>query len=140
MSRKRISVISIAICIVTYLSGCSSPRPENLGVVEGRLAPCPETPNCVSSRAPDKGHLVAPLTFTGTSHEAVAKLKTIIRPLPRTAIISETDAYLHIEVRSAIFRFVDDVEFLVDDTERKIHVRSASRVGYSDLGVNRGRI
>jgi len=70
----------------------------------------------------------------------MSDLKKIIAGMKRAVIISETNTYLHIEFTSAFFRFVDDVEFFVDDTEKKIHVRSASRIGYSDFGVNRGRV
>ena len=68
------------------------------------------------------------------------KLTAIIQTFPRTSVITISDSYLHAEFTSAIFRFVDDLEFLADDTAKVIHVRSASRVGYSDLGVNRKRI
>lgn len=122
------------------LIGCHGTRPPDLGVRDGRLAPCPASPNCVSSRAPDDGHRVAPLTYTGPAQDAMKKLTTIVRSLPRTAVITTTDTYLHAEFTSFLFRFTDDVEFLIDDAAKVIHVRSASRLGYSDLGVNRKRI
>jgi uncharacterized protein (DUF1499 family) len=104
------------------------------------LTACPKSPNCVSSQGADPEHAVAPLTYTGAASAAMADLRKIITGMKRAVIISETNTYLHIEFTSAIFRFVDDVEFLVDDTEKKIHIRSASRIGYSDFGVNRGRV
>jgi uncharacterized protein (DUF1499 family) len=122
------------------LAGCHGARPATLGAREGRLAPCPSTPNCVSSRAPDDAHRVAPLPFAGPAAEALPRLAGIVRSLPRATVIEATDTYLHAEFRSAIFRFVDDVEFLADETAGVIHVRSAARLGRSDLGVNRRRV
>jgi uncharacterized protein (DUF1499 family) len=122
------------------LIGCHGTRPPGLGVRDGSLAPCPASPNCVSSQAPDEGRRVAPLPFTGPAPDAMKKLTAVVRSLPRTAIITTTDSYLHAEFTSFLFRFIDDTEFLADDAAKVIHVRSASRLGYSDLGVNRKRI
>ncbi|BAY11011.1 DUF1499 domain-containing protein [Calothrix sp. NIES-2098] len=115
-------------------------RPNNLGVNNGKLAPCPSSPNCVSSQCTDAVHQIAPLTFTSTPEQAIANLKTIIESLPRTQIISESPDYLYAEFKSALMGFVDDVEFYVDRNANVIQVRSASRLGQSDLGVNRQRI
>lgn len=134
------SVIIVALCIGSVLFGCVASRPSNLGVRDGRLAPCPDSPNCVSSQSTDAAHAVAPLTYTMSSADAFTALKKIIKGMKRAVVAEETAAYLHIEFTSALFRFVDDVEFFTDDAEKKIHVRSASRMGYSDLGVNRKRI
>ena len=122
------------------LVGCQGTRPANLGARDGRLLPCPSTPNCVSSQATDEEHRVAPLAYSGALDEAMNRLKEIVRSLPRTAVITDTGAYLHVEFTSALFRFVDDVEFLADNGAKVIHVRSASRLGTSDLGVNRKRV
>jgi uncharacterized protein (DUF1499 family) len=122
------------------LMGCSGTRPVGPGARDGRLLPCPSSPNCVSSQAPDEGHRIEPLPFTGPAPDAIGRLKAIVQAMPRTAIVTVTDTYLHAEFTSALFRFVDDVEFLADDTAKVIHVRSASRLGTSDLGVNRKRI
>jgi uncharacterized protein (DUF1499 family) len=126
--------------MAVLLTGCHGTRPTTIGFHEGKLATCPMSPNCVSSQALDAEHRIAPLPFIGSSQEALAKLKGILHALPRTTIITETGAYLHAECTSLVFRFVDDVEFLVDDKTRVIHVRSASRLGKGDLGVNRKRI
>lgn len=115
-------------------------RPNNLGVSNGKLAPCPNSPNCVSSQSTDATHKIAPLTFTSTPEEAVANLKQIIQSLPRTKIINESQDYLYAEFKSALLGFVDDVEFYLDRNANAIQVRSASRLGQSDLGVNRQRI
>jgi uncharacterized protein (DUF1499 family) len=115
-------------------------RPNNLGVNNGKLAPCPNSPNCVSSQSTDAVHQIAPLTFTSTPEAAIANLKSIIESLPKTQIISESPDYLYAEFKSALLGFVDDVEFYLDRNANVIQVRSASRLGQSDLGVNRQRI
>ncbi|MDZ7991823.1 MAG: DUF1499 domain-containing protein [Nostoc sp. EfeVER01] len=115
-------------------------RPNNLGISNGKLASCPNSPNCVSSQSPDASHQIAPLTFTSTPEEAITNLKQIIESLPRTKIITESQDYLYAEFKSALLGFVDDVEFYLDRNANVIHVRSASRLGQSDLGVNRKRI
>jgi len=125
--------------IVLLLSACAGKRPVNLGVQSGRLADCPGTPNCVNSQAMDESHSIASFTYSGDKREAFLRLKKIIESEERTRIITESENYLHAEFTTAIMRFVDDVEFYFPD-EPLIHVRSASRLGYSDLGVNRKRV
>ncbi len=115
-------------------------RPNNLGVNNGKLAPCPNSPNCVSSQSSDVGHSIAPLTYSSSPEQAIAKLKSVINSLPRTKIITENKDYLYAEFKSALMGFVDDVEFYLDRKAKVIQVRSASRLGQSDLGVNRKRI
>lgn len=115
-------------------------RPNNLGVRDGKLAPCPSTPNCVCSQSEDAGHKIEPLTYKSTPEVAFTQLKQAIASQPRTKIITESPNYLYAEFTSAIMKFVDDVEFYLDEDAKVIHVRSASRLGQSDLGVNRKRI
>jgi uncharacterized protein (DUF1499 family) len=124
---------------MTILSATSR-RPDNLGVHEGKLAPCPNTPNCVSTQADDDAHRMDPIPFDGDAEEAMARLKAVLAARPRTTVISADGNYLRAECVSLLFRFVDDVEFLVDPEAKVIHFRSASRVGRSDLGVNRKRM
>ena len=131
---------ALFLLLLMVLIGCQSLRPANLGTHDGKLAPCPSSPNCVSSQSPDDAHRIAPLTYSGRAADAMKKLTVIVQTFPRTSVITISDSYLHTEFTSAIFRFVDDLEFLVDETAEVIHVRSASRMGYSDLGVNRKRI
>ena len=109
-------------------------RPHNLGVTNGRLAPCRRTPNCVSSQADpsDPEHYIAPLKGT---MEAVRKA---VESLPRATIVSEKQNYLYAEFRSKLLGFVDDVEFFFDGSA--IQVRSAARLGRRDFGVNRNRV
>ena len=115
-----------------------SQPPANLGVRDGRLAPCPNSPNCVSSQETDPTHAIEPFRFTDSPTAAMDRLRTVVAGQPRVNMIIARDTYLHAEFRSAVFRFVDDVEFLLQD--HMIQVRSASRLGYSDLGVNRKRV
>jgi len=110
-------------------------RPTNLGVQEGKLAACPNSPNCISSQSDDPQVKIAPLPAV-----AIAKLKQTIESFERTKIIEETDNYLYAEFTSKLMGFVDDVEFYLDSAAGVTHVRSASRLGKSDLGVNRKRI
>jgi len=110
------------------------------GTVPTDLAPCPESPNCVSSQAKDQAHLTAPLRYSGDPGAAWRRLQSALGAESRIAIIEDTGGYLHVEARSLVFRFVDDVEFLLDSEHGVIQVRSASRVGYSDFGVNRRRV
>lgn len=113
--------------------------PNNLGLRANRLAPCPNTPNCVSTQADDPQHAIEPIRFTGPADSALKQLRRIVQRQPRTTIVSDHDRYIHAEARSRVFRFVDDLEFFVDESQQVIHFRFASRVGYSDLGVNRRR-
>lgn len=107
-----------------------------------RFAPCPDSPNCVSTQAPtaDKGHAIAPIAYTGALSEAHQRLLAIINAMPDTTLMTVEPDYIHVEFRSRLLRFVDDVEFYFDDTAHLIHFRSASRLGRGDLGVNRKRM
>lgn len=101
---------------------------------------CPEKPNCVSTHATDEGHAIAPFPYKKPRAEAKEALKAVIATLPRVKLVEEDESYLHYEFTSLLLRFVDDVEFLFDEPTKTIHFRSASRTGYSDLGVNRQRM
>ena len=115
-------------------------RPTQLGIEASRLPPCPSSPNCVSSDAADSSHSIAAFALAIPSREAWLAVRESVEGLPRTKIISETSDYLHAECTSAVFGFVDDLELHLRTAEAVIAVRSASRLGYSDLGVNRRRI
>lgn len=104
------------------------------------LRPCPSSPNCVSTQATDEGHAIAPFRYRKARAEAKEALKAVMATLPRTKLVEEDESYLHYEFTSLVLRFVDDVEFIFDDNTKTIHFRSASRIGYSDLGVNRQRM
>jgi len=105
-----------------------------------QLAPCPQTPNCVSSETSDAHHYIKPIAYEGTVEKAKGRLRQTLLSIPRTQIVGEESTYMHAECTSWLFRFTDDVEFVFDDTQKVIQMRSASRVGYSDLGANRKRV
>jgi uncharacterized protein (DUF1499 family) len=135
-----VGMIVLSPVVWLALLSATAKRPSSLGVVDGRLAPCPTTPNCVSTRASDDQHRIDPIAFDGDGDGALKRLKVAIATIPRMRIVTETDDYIHAEATSLLFRFVDDVEFLVDRGAKVIHFRSASRVGRSDIGVNRARM
>jgi uncharacterized protein (DUF1499 family) len=132
--------LSSAIVLCLFMSCCSGTRPAMLGIKDGRLSPCPESPNCVSTQAAGHKHSIDPIRYTGTKEQAKQRLVQVISSMKRSKIITDEGDYLHVEFTSLIFRFVDDVEFSFDDENKLIHFRSASRLGTSDLGANRKRM
>jgi len=115
--------------------------PENLGVSAGQLAPCPPSPNCVVSRADaDATHQIAPLPYGGDRATARATLLKILQAIPRATVVAQTDDYIRVEFASRLMGFVDDGEFYFPPERAEIALRSASRLGESDLGVNRRRL
>ncbi|PKG37766.1 DUF1499 domain-containing protein [Psychromonas sp. Urea-02u-13] len=142
--------VSILLLSSVLLAGCSGTSPT-LGISDGQLKACPESPNCVSSQATDKQHAIAPIVFNGSAKQAQMQLLSVINTWDRSKVIVVKEDYIRVEFTSAIMRFIDDVEFYFpavsmakDNTEKTektvIQVRSASRLGESDLGVNRERI
>lgn len=130
----------LCLAIVLALSaGYSLSAYGEVEMTESRFSPCPNTPNCVSSKATDAGHYVDPLHYQGNRGEAWVRLITIINGMKRAEVIENTGTYIHATFTSWLFRFVDDVEFEIDEADKAIHMKSASRVGNSDLGVNRRR-
>ena len=124
--------------LVVLLSACSGSPPDNLGVTDGRLAACPDSPNCVNSQASDTRHAIEALPLKGTPEQTQAYLKALLKDEPRASLVEETPGYLRAEFSSKLMRFVDDVEFVVGAAG--VDVRSASRLGYADFDVNRERI
>ena len=118
----------------------SGKRPQNLGVQNGRLNACPASPNCVCSYDTDSDHGIAPIPFTGTPQDAIATLTQIIEAYPLAQMIEAAENYLYAEFTTKLMGYVDDVEFYADAENSVIQVRSASRLGQSDLGLNRKRI
>jgi uncharacterized protein (DUF1499 family) len=126
--------------LALILLGCSTDQTIKTGVSNDRMLPCPKSPNCVSSLSKDESHHVDPLTYNGPLEEAREKLISVINSMKRSKVVLAEDTYIHATFTSFLFRFVDDVEFSFDDARKVIEVRSASRTGYYDLGVNRRRI
>lgn len=139
-SLSHLNSATIAAPITMALFSFSGTRPTNLGVNDGKLRDCPNSPNCVSSQSIDAEHKIAPLSYTGDAAKALEDLKSVISSLPRTKIITAKDNYIYAEFTSALMGYVDDVEFYLNADKKIIEVRSASRLGESDLGVNRDRI
>jgi uncharacterized protein (DUF1499 family) len=104
------------------------------------LKPCPRSPNCVSTRSADPAHRIDPISFAGPLAEARERLLGVLRGMPGATVVRAEERYLAVEFRTAVLRFVDDVELVLDPGEGLIHFRSASRKGYWDLGVNRRRM
>lgn len=125
---------------LALLAGCAGQAPADLGVRNGRLAACPKSPNCVSSQSDNAGHRVAPLPYEETREATMNRLVQALEAQPRISIVKRSDAYIHAEARSAVFGFVDDLEFYLSAGQQRIEVRSAARSGYYDFGVNRRRI
>jgi uncharacterized protein (DUF1499 family) len=117
-------------------------RPENLGVKDGRLAPPKSTPNCVSSQADtaDAEHYIAPIPFKGDAAAAAAAVRGSVESMRGATLVRQEGGYVYAEFRTKTLRFIDDVEFLFDAKAGLIHVRSASRLGRRDFGVNRARV
>ena len=114
--------------------------PEGLGPHAGLLAPCPSRPNCVTSAPADDDHRIPGLATLGSPLSAWEGLKALLAETEGVEVVTSTPDYLHVVYTSALMRYRDDVEFLLRPDQHEIAVRSASRVGYGDMGVNRSRI
>ncbi len=130
----------ITLILVMPWFSCAGTRPANLGIKDSRLAPCPSSPNCVSSDDADPAHRIAPLEFAIPAGEAWRAARSAVGGLARTKIITDADDYLHAECSSAFFGFVDDLELHLRAADHLIAVRSAARLGHGDFGVNRKRV
>ena len=121
-------------------SGSSAPRPDNLGLKNNLLLSCPKSPNCVLSQANGPKHQIHPIHYTSSVEIAKERLNQVILSMVDTRIITQNKVYWHVEFTTRWLRFIDDVEFYFPESEALIHLRSASRSGYWDLGVNRKRV
>jgi len=128
------------LAVAAYLSQ-SPPGAEQIGLADGELRPCESASNCVCSEGGGPlGAGVEPFAFEGTSEEAHTKLIALLDATERVEIVVAEPLYVHAVFRSKLFRFADDVEFRIDEDAGVVHVRSASRVGRSDLGANAERV
>lgn len=128
------------------LSSFLAGKPSTVGVIGGQLQACDlSKSNCVcsqharDSRRPGP-HEVQPFKFEGDAGDAMTRVIAVLMQQPRCRIVVNRPGYLHAEFTSKLMGFVDDVEFLLSSAEQVVHVRSASRVGLSDFGVNRARL
>ena len=136
-----IAAISLFVIIALLVLGYRSQSGDAPGLTDGRLQPCPGTPNCVNSEfASDAEHYIEPLVYSaGDAAQVLPRLKTIVRDMGGSIQVEKAD-YLAVTFTSSIFRFVDDLEIRIDSGQNTIHLRSASRVGRGDLGANRKRV
>lgn len=115
--------------------------PSNLGVTDGKLAPCKRSPNCVSSQASDEQHFIDPIRVdTAEASDEFARLIRALQSMPRIRVITERQDYVHAECKTKLMGFVDDLELYLDAEAGQVHVRSCARLGYRDFGVNRDRV
>ncbi|HYW20693.1 MAG TPA: DUF1499 domain-containing protein [Nodularia sp. (in: cyanobacteria)] len=133
------------VIFLTLISSLILPAPSwadssGLGVENNHLSACPASDNCVVSQNADAKHAIDPITYHVDRDTARETLLKVLSVVPRTEVTEQTDNYIHALSKSRIFKFVDDVEFYLPADELAIHTRSASRIGESDLGVNRRRV
>jgi uncharacterized protein (DUF1499 family) len=114
--------------------------PDAIGLQNGQLAPCPDSPNCVVSQGADLDHAIAPIRYEGDRETAREALLKVLSVVPNTQVVEQRDDYIRTESTSKLLGFVDDGEFYFPTEDRVIQVRSAARLGESDLGVNRRRL
>ncbi|MEE2897616.1 MAG: DUF1499 domain-containing protein [Gemmatimonadota bacterium] len=131
------AAVYLAICAVAS-AGCGAPMPETLGARDGELSPCPSTPNCVHTglRHPEG---TQPLYLHVEGGGSLEHVRGVVEAMPRLTIVSVSERYIHAVERSRLFRFIDDLELLLAE-DRELVVRSASRLGSGDLGVNARRL
>lgn len=139
LARAR-SILLVLVAGSLCTSGCGGRMPAALADGSGRLAPCPASPNCVSSEATDTLHAIPAYRIRGETGAAWAALAKHVRALPRVEVVTSEDAYLHAVFTTRLMHYRDDVELRLDVESGVIDLRSASRVGYGDMGVNRERM
>jgi uncharacterized protein (DUF1499 family) len=130
----------LILCCGLVSTSCAAEKAASPVLPEAGLKACPDSPNCVSSDAQDEKHHIAPLMFSLPVADAWTLLKAQVAKLPRTVVVADKPGYLHVECRSAVFGFVDDLEFQLRAEQGVIAVRSAARTGYYDFGANRQRV
>lgn len=137
---KIIVVLAVAFIVLNIILAKMAKQPTNLGVQNGQLTPCPGSPNCVTTQSNHPSSKMEAIAYEGTLADNMTKLKNVIEQFSKTNIISEKENYLHVTFGTPIFNYIDDVEFYFDDANKLLHFRSASRIGYSDMGVNKKRM
>ncbi|UTV98618.1 DUF1499 domain-containing protein [Marinomonas rhizomae] len=137
----------VALIVVLFVGffvyvNISNKLPEGLGLTDGELMPCPSSPNCVSTQASpeDVEHYAETIVYTGDRMKTQLLIESFILNNGNAHLVSSTLGYVHFEVKSPLVGYIDDVEFYLPAADSVVHVRSASRVGYSDFGTNRERV
>ncbi len=127
------------VCLYFVVLSIHSRERPVLGIIEGRLRPCPNTPNCVCSEDRGRSSFIEPLTFKDSPKHSWESIKSVIRDMGGN-IEQEQDGYIRATFTTTFFRFIDDLELRMDETNKIFQVRSTSRVGHSDMGTNRRRV
>jgi uncharacterized protein (DUF1499 family) len=135
LPKTQLFVVTVVISL-----GVAAMAASPLGITQGRLSACPDSPNCVSSDEASDARRIAPWRLAGDPARAWQLLQEVLARWPRATVVVRRADYLHVEFRSRLFGFVDDAEFHLRPADSLIAVRSAARIGYSDLGVNRKRL
>ena len=142
MTKKYFKMIYIPIAwlVLILIIKISSPRPPSIGLTNNKFTPCPTSPNCVSSMAPpgDQSHYVTPLSFK--DKDLIKSQILELKELNGYSLISHENNYFYFECTTLLMRYTDDLEILIVPEQNLIHIRSASRLGHSDLGANRKRV
>ena len=140
-------VVAVGLVIAGQMGMLTGQVPQGLGVTEGRLKALSKTPNCVSSQAglyPDHPQTeyasIAPLIFSGDGDQAMEKLAAALSKIERTVVVKREPGYIYAQATTALLKFTDDLELWLDKPNGVIHVRSSSRLGQKDFGVNRARV
>jgi uncharacterized protein (DUF1499 family) len=138
--KKNLKVFIGSLMLVTILWGCSGNPTERHNSESSGFLDCPDTPNCLSSLAKNPKHRIEPFKLKKDPETSWEIVQKTVGSLPRTKIVSADNSDIHAECRSMIFRFIDDLTLHLTPSTGIIHIRSASRIGYSDFGVNRRRV
>lgn len=136
----RVPALTVSMLCAAPMISCSGTPPATVEGADSGLAPCPSSPNCVSSDADDPEHRIEPFALAAAPEVAWSVLHEETAKLPRSTVVRDTANFLHVECKSGLFGFVDDSELELRPSDHLIAVRSASRTGYTDLGVNRRRV
>lgn len=141
MKKIIFSAFILIVLVIVFGIVLKGGKELSLGISEGKFQPCPGTPNCVSSQAQSKEAYMEAISTGGLETEVVMKIaRSVIEKSNRAKVVESDGPYLRAEFKSLIFRFVDDVEFYHDFDKGLLHFKSASRLGMSDMGVNRKRM
>jgi uncharacterized protein (DUF1499 family) len=142
-----VAILALALLLAGQLGMLRGKAPTDIGIKDGKLKRPSITDNSVSSQAdlwPDHPQLtnaqIEPLKYSGKASEAMKKIAAVLNSMPRTSIISSQSNYIYAQSSTLLLKYTDDIEFALDESASVIHVRSASRLGKKDFGVNRARV
>ena len=136
----KLKIILLILGLITcFMFIKNNMTPQNLGVNNGKLAEMPSSPNAVSSQAKTEEKKVSPLAYVENKSKSKLKIENIINEYKSAKIVTNDENYIHVVFTTSAMKFKDDVEFYFDEENEVIHYRSASRIGYSDMGMNRAR-